>query len=135
MKKLYIVFFCLFLLGSCKKTVEKIAQDLVVDAMTSGQWKITHFTQNGTDITANFATYTFQYYKNKTVDAINNGTPERTGTWDGDAATMTTWASFIGAPNPIALLNGSWHITNNSWTFVEATQTVGTEVKTMRLEK
>lgn len=135
MKKLYILSLLLFTFGSCKKFTEQIAQDLVVDAMTNGQWKITRFIHNGTDITTDFATYKFQYYRNKTVDAINNGVTERTGTWDGDAATMTTSANFAGAPNPIALINGSWRITNNSWTFVEATQTVGSEVKTMRLDK
>ena len=79
--------------------------------------------------------YKFQYYSNKTVDAIKNGTVEKTGTWDGEASTMTTWANFANATPPLSLINGSWHINNNSWTFVEATQTIGGETKTMRLDK
>jgi len=125
----------LLMLTGCKKLVEEIQQDLVIKAMTDGQWKITSFTQNGNNITANFSTYKFQYYSNKTVDAINNGSVEKTGTWDGNASTMTTSANFTGAVTPLSLINGSWHITNNSWTFVEATQTVGAETKTMRLDK
>ena len=135
MKKLYIAFIGLLLLGGCKKAIENIAQDLVVDAMTNGQWKITLFINNGTDITTDFSTYKFQYFENKTVNAINNGVTERTGTWDGDASTMTTWANFTGAPNPIALINGTWKITNSSWTSVEATQTNGAETKSLRLNK
>lgn len=135
MKKLYVTLLAIVILGSCKKAVEKIAQDMIINAMTNGQWVITRFTQNSTDITTNFTGYTFQYYANKTVDAIKNGTTERTGTWDGNASTMTTYANFSGAPAPISLINGSWNITNNGWTFVEATQTNGSEVKTLRLDK
>ena len=125
----------MLILGSCKKTAEKIGEDLVIKAMTDGQWKITKFTQNGTDITTSFSGYKFQYYGNKTVDAILNGTTERTGNWDGNAYAMTTWAEFPAAPNPISLINGTWNITKNSWTYVEATQTNGGDTKTLRLDK
>ena len=134
MKKLITLVVLIIALGSCKKTAEKIGEDLVIKAMTDGQWRITKFTQNGTDITSSFSSYKFQYYSNKTVDAIFNGTKERTGNWDGDAAAMTTYANFPGAPSPISLINGTWNITNNGWTYVEATQT-GTETKTLRLDK
>ncbi len=103
--------------------------------MVNGQWVITHFTKNSADITSGFSGYKFQYYSNKTVDAIKNGTVEKTGNWDGNASTMTTWANFPGATAPLDLINGSWHIDNNSWTFVEASQSNGSETKTMRLDK
>lgn len=135
MKKLITLFALSLFFISCKKTAEKIGEDLVIQAMTSGKWKITKFTQNGNEITSSFSGYRFQYYSNKTVDAILNGTIERTGNWDGNAAAMTTYANFPGASNPISLINGTWNITNNSWTFVEATQTNGSETKTLRLVK
>ena len=132
-----MIGFALFILvlSGCKKAIENIQEDLVLKAMTDGQWKITSFTYNGNTITSDFANYKFKYYSNKTVDAINNGIVERTGNWDGNASAMTTWASFTGAPNPIALINGTWHIDRNSWTYVEASQSVGGETKTMRLDK
>lgn len=123
------------LLGSCEKTKENIQEDLVLKAMTDGQWKITNFVHNGLNITADYANYRFKYYSNKTVDALNNGTVEKTGNWDGNAATMTTWANFTGAVYPLSLINGNWQITRNSWTFVEATQTIGVETRQMRLDK
>lgn len=135
MKKLYTLFTVLIFFSGCKKAVENIAEDLVIKAMTDGQWVITSFTQNGTDITSSFSGYKFQYYSNRTVDAIKNGVTERTGTWDGNATNMTTWANFPGAPNPISLINGTWNITRNNWTYVEASQTNGTEIKTLRLDK
>lgn len=137
MKTNYLLLLLLLpaLLGSCEKTKEDIQEDLVLKAMTDGQWKITNFVHNGLNITADYANYRFKYYSNKTVDALNNGTVEKTGNWDGNAATMTTWANFTGAVYPLNLINGNWQITRNSWTFVEATQTNGTETRVMRLDK
>lgn len=135
MKNLIILLFGSILLTGCKKTVESIAQDLVVQAMINGQWVITRFIQNGNDITSSFSVYKFQYYSDKTVDAFKNGIKERTGNWEGNATSMTTWADFPGAPSPISLINGTWNITKNSWIFVEATQITGSEIKTLRLEK
>lgn len=135
MKKIIPLVLLVVLLAGCKKAVEKIQEDLVIKAMTDGQWKVTSFTQNGTNITADFSTYRFKYYSNKTVDAINSGIVEKTGTWDGNASTMTTSANFTSALYPLTLINGSWRIDNNSWTFVVATQSNGTDTKTMRLDK
>ena len=115
--------------------MEKIQEDLVIKAMTDGQWVVTNFTLNGNNITTDFASYKFKYYSNKTVDAINNGIVEKTGTWDGNASTMTTSANFTGASPTLSLINGSWHIDRNSWTYVEATQIVGAETRIMRLDK
>lgn len=134
MKQFLLIAAFAFLATGCKKTIQKIQQDMVIKAMTDGQWVITSFTKNGTDITADFTGYKFQYYSNKTVDAIKDGTVEKTGTWDGDASTMTTWANFTNASAALTLINGSWKINNNSWTFVVATQT-GTDTKVMRLDK
>ncbi|HEV7780035.1 MAG TPA: hypothetical protein VGO58_02160 [Chitinophagaceae bacterium] len=135
MKKI-AAFALIILLTGCKKTKEAIQEDLVIKAMTDGKWKVSIFTLNGINITADFAPYRFKYYSNKTVDAINNTTVERTGSWDGDASNMTTSAQFTGATYPLILINGSWHIDRNSWTYVEASQTIpGGDTKTMRLDK
>jgi hypothetical protein len=125
----------LFLSLSCKKAKEAIYEDLVIKAMTDGQWAITSFTLNGTNITSDFSGYKFQYYSNKTVDAIKNGSVEKTGTWDGNATNKTTSANFPSAINPLQMINGIWNIIDNGWTYVTASQTVGTDVKTMRLDK
>ena len=134
--KRILPFLIIILVGlSCKKAKEAIYEDLVIKAMTNGQWVITSFTLNGKNITSDFTGYKFQYYSNKTVDAIKNGSVEKTGTWDGNANTMTTSANFPGAINPLVMINGKWNIVNNSWTYVIATQTIGTDVKNMRLDK
>jgi len=137
MKRYPVLIIVLVMLfnTSCKKYIEQKQEDAVIQAMTTGQWAVTSFTLNGNNITTDFTNYRFKYYENKTVDAINNGTVQMTGNWDGNASTSTTWANFTGATYPLQLINGSWHIDRNSWTYVEATQTNGSEVKTMRLDK
>lgn len=135
MKNFIILLIMLVSLASCKKTLEEKARDIVLDAMTSGTWQITKFTVDGTNITSDFTGYSFQYHKNETVDAIKNGNIQSTGSWSGDAANMRISANFTNVSEPLLLINGSWSITNNSWTFVEASQTVGSQVKTLRLDK
>ncbi len=137
MKKGLLLFTCagILLLFSCKKALENQLNDVIIKSMTDGQWVITSFKNNGTDLTSDFAGYEFQYHSNKTVDAIKNGAIEITGNWDGDALDKTTWASFPGNSLPITLLNGTWKISNNTWTYVVASQTNGTQTKSFRLEK
>lgn len=128
-----ISFFLLF--SGCKKTIEKIKENAVIDAMTDGQWIITKFVKNGTTITSDFDGYKFQFHSNKTVDAIKNNSVEKTGNWDGDVNAMTITANFPNAALPLTQINGNWHIDNNSLTFVVASQNSGTETKALRLEK
>ena len=131
MSKLYTLVF-LFILSGC---VKKTEENLVVNAMTNGQWKVTSFKKGTADVTTDFSAYSFQFKTNFTVDAINNGTVERTGSWNADANAQTITSNFSNAANPIVLLNGTWQITNNSWTWVEATQTVNGVAESLRLDK
>jgi hypothetical protein len=132
MKKLYPLFF-LILMAGCKR--EKQAENLVVQAMVNGQWKVTSFKKGGTDLTTSFASYKFQFKTDFTVEAINNGSLEKTGSWNADASAQTITSNFTNALNPLVLLNGTWKITNNSWTWVEASQTVNGELMSLRLDK
>jgi hypothetical protein len=135
MKRLTIFLLSLTLISGCKKAIDKAAEDAILDAMTSGQWVVTSFKTNGTDITTDFAGYKFQYYRNYDVDAFKNDTLQKTGTWQPDAPAMNISASFLNVTNPLLLINGTWHITDNSWTYVKATMTVGSETRTLRLDK
>jgi len=103
--------------------------------MTNGQWTVTSYIKGGTDVTTDFAPYKFQFKTNFTVDAINSGTLEKTGTWNADANAQTITSAFANATNPLTLLNGTWNITNTTWTSVQANQTVGAELRTLRLDK
>lgn len=132
MRKIFTLLF-LFFLCSCNK--EEMAKNAVINAMTSGQWKVVSFKDGATDLTTDFAPYKFQFKENLTVDAINNASVEKTGTWTADANAKTITSTFENANAPLILLNGTWKITDNSWTFVVATQTVNGKLRSLRLEK
>lgn len=135
MKKttIFILLLTIFLMG-CKKK-EEILQDLVIQAITTGVWKMTSFQEGGVDRTADFAAYRFKFNSNSTVDAIKNGSIEKSGTWNGSASTMRITAEFMNATQPLIGINGTWTITRNSWTYVEANQTQNNILKTLRLDK
>ena len=135
MKKTLLFAFGIVLLGSCKKLAESVQEDLVVSAMTDGQWRVTIFKRDAADVTTSFSPYVFQFKKDNSVEAINTGSVESRGTWKGNAENRTIVSSFPSANSTVTLLNGTWQITKNSWTFVEATQTVNNEVRTLRLDK
>jgi len=132
MRKIFTLLL-LSSLFSCNK--EEMAKNAVINAMTSGQWKVVSFKDGVTDVTTDFASYKFQFKENLTVDAINNTTVEKTGTWTADANAKTITSTFGNANAPLILLNGTWKITDNSWLFVEATQTVNGKLRSLRLEK
>ena len=134
MKQLLIIISLACLTG-CKKVIEKKAETAIMNAMTDGQWIITTFISNGTNITTDFSAYRFQYFSNYTVNAIKSGNVENTGNWEGDVNTMSIFANFPNATNPLLLLNGTWHVTDNSWTYVKATMTIGNETRILRLDK
>jgi hypothetical protein len=134
MKVLYLPLL-ITILFSCKKTVQEAQQNAIVQAMVSGQWKISSYIKGSTNITSDFTNYKFQFKENQTVDAIYNGTVEETGTWNGDVATKTISSNFSNASYPLDLLNGTWLLTDYSYTSEIATQTVNGETRTLRLDK
>jgi hypothetical protein len=139
MKNLYL-FFSVALFSACgvkDKVVENQTENLIMQAVTSGQWQVTGYTTGSTDQTPDFSGYSFQFKKNYTVDAINNGSIVKTGTWNaaGNAQAQTMTSNFTNANNPLPLLNGTWNILNTTWTSVEASQTVNGELRNLKLTK
>jgi hypothetical protein len=132
MKQIYTLILLSFLCG-CSK--EQLVKNAVIDAMTSGQWKVVNFKNDNSDITSDFAAYKFQFKENLTVDAINNTAVETTGTWTADGNARTISSTFNNANATITLLNGTWQITDNSWTYVVASQSVNGTIRSLRLEK
>ena len=109
MNKIITLLLFAITLSGCKKAIENIQEDLVIKAMTDGQWKVTSFIQNGTDITVDFSTYRFKYYSDKTVDAIKSGIFEKKGicmtpiprdvTWHSNVPEICCIDHFLGKKN------------------------------------
>jgi hypothetical protein len=135
MKKLVPFVLCILLFPSCKKAIDKKKENLIVEAMTSGQWKVSSFTRDQDDLTASFSPYTFKYHENRTVDAIKGGSVEKSGTWQENVDDLDIFADFPQAADPLLLINGNWHIDKTDWTYVEASRNEGGSVRKMRLDK
>ncbi|HWJ28641.1 MAG TPA: hypothetical protein VNS32_19010 [Flavisolibacter sp.] len=135
MKKWYPIVFFIAFAGCTKEQKQQQQEDLVIQAMVNGQWKVTSFKKAGVDITADFSVYKFQFKNNYSVDAINNGSVEKTGTWNANATAQTITSNFTNAVDPLALLNGTWIIQKTTWTSVDANQTVNGETRILHLDK
>jgi hypothetical protein len=135
MHRFFILMLTTLLFTSCKEAIDDAKEDAVIKAMTDGQWKVTNYQKGNTDATSSFSGYSFQFYKNQTVDALMNSAVEKKGTWAGDGTTATIQASFSNATEPLILLNGTWQITRTTWTSVQAFQIVNGEQRVLRLDK
>lgn len=131
---LYGLLIVTFIAG-CKKTIEKAKEAAAIDAITSGYWLIKKYQKGSTDITTSFSGYKFQFKENHTVDALKNNVFEISGHWEADVNNRTIDASFTNAGTPLTLLNGTWIITNSTWTSVDATLTVDGEKRELHLTK
>jgi hypothetical protein len=135
MKKLLMLTLLFALIQCSPEKKQEIQQNLVIQAMTNGQWKVSSFNKAGSDVTTEFSPYQFQFKNNLTVDAINGGSVEKTGNWNADANAQTITSNFATIVSPLIYLNGTWKITSTTWTSVNATKTESGETSTLRLDK
>lgn len=135
MRTLLTAIILLVALSGCKKFIDQQKENYVLSAMTEGQWVITKFINAGDTITSDFSAYSFQFNRDYTVDAIKENVVENKGVWEGDSDAMSIMASFPNAGNPIFLINGTWHIDQNSLSYVIASQSEASGQKNLRLDK
>ncbi|MGB4772434.1 MAG: hypothetical protein WBP58_13285 [Chitinophagaceae bacterium] len=105
------------LLNGCSK--EDVQKDIILKAMTSGRWIVSTFTETGSDFSADFTPWEFQFFENETVQAIK-GTTTITGSWTANVDARTITASFPAGDATVTRLNDTWLIYNNTFTLVEA---------------
>jgi hypothetical protein len=97
------------LASSCKKFIEKKAENAVLSIMTNGYWYVSGYKQNDSNITASFSGYLFKFDANNTVTGTKAGTSV-TGHWEVNIANRTITSNFPGATPPVSLLNATWTI-------------------------
>lgn len=134
MKKLFWLTITISLLGSCKKVIEDKKADIVLDAMTNGQWYVSSFIEGSSDLTTSFAPYVFQFYRDGKVSGFTS-TSEEKGTWAGDPDALTIQSQFPTASDPVKKLNALWKIVDSSWDYVKAKTTVDGQNKQLELKK
>ena len=111
MKRLVIPAW-LLLLFSCKKYIQKQEQNALEAEVTNGEWYVTGYEQNDSDITASFSGYLFKFGTSNTVTAVD-GNVSASGQWSDDINARTITANFPGATAPLVYLNETWTITDS----------------------
>lgn len=120
--------------SGCAKAIEEKAEDAVLEAMTTGQWYVVEFRENGNDITTSFSPYSFQFYRDGSISALSTA-PAVNGIWFGDPNARTITTNFRSATEPISKMNAVWAIKDNSWDYVKAETTVDNNFRFLYLKK
>ena len=135
MKNVLVICLLFISFTSCKKAIDKVKENAVIDIMVTGQWYVAKYLKASTDVTADFSGYKFQFYENRTVNAFKNSVVEKTGTWDGNANDLTITSQFTNATYPLNLLNGTFKWTDSGDNFVVANATINGEYRWLRLQR
>ena len=135
MKNVLVICLLIISFTSCKKAIDKVKENAVIDIMVTGQWYVAKYLKASTDVTADFSGYKFQFYENRTVNAFKNSVVEKTGTWDGNANDLTITSQFTNATYPLNLLNGTFKWTDSGDNFVVANATINGEYRWLRLQR
>jgi len=135
MRFIFCLAVALVSFSGCKKKVESVKEDLLLKLIVEGQWFVKKYDKGSNEITSAFSAYSFQFKKNFTVDAINYGTVENTGTWNGSIDTKTITSNFQNPSPTLALLNGTWLVTDSGLDYVKATQSINGESCLLLLQK
>ena len=105
-----------------------------MQAITDGRWFVKDYKAGSLYVTAEFDGYEFQFYSDGKVDGFLN-TSVTNGTWSGDVNQMTITSNFGSAGQPLSRLDGTWKITDNSYTDVLAYNVNGVDTNFLELQK
>jgi hypothetical protein len=121
---------------SCKKFIQNQEQKQALAVMTDGEWYVSRYLQNDSDITASFSGYLFKFDANNTVTATDS-TLSASGQWSDNIAALTITTDFPGASSPLVNLNETWKITDSYTDSVAAksTDTVRNTSNILQLKK
>lgn len=123
------------LLGCPDKIIEQKKEDLLVNLITSNLWVMNSFSEGSVNLTTDFAPYEFKFNNDGTVFGIRGGFPNATGTWVGNATTMTIQSNFPTETSVLRKLNGTFTITSSSLSDVKANRFEGTTELKLHLIK
>ena len=133
LKSLILVASLALLSTSCKKIIEKKVQDMVMDAITHGEWIVEQYFEGNNNLSSQFLDYRFKFNEDGTlIGTTSSGST--IGTWNPNLSDYTITADFPTAADPLNKLNGLWKIKDSGWDYVKAEMQTpdGTKLLTLR---
>jgi hypothetical protein len=121
-KYFYFLMLSFLLLGiSCKKSADAnnpVLEQLFESNILNRDFTVSLATDNGTDLTANYAGYTFQLSKTDfyhgPLQAKKNGTTF-TGTWSSNSDYSQLIITLPNPPSEFSFLSRSWRFTSKNF--------------------
>lgn len=121
--------------SGCQKAVVDASKELLLEIMTNGRWVIEVYSQDNIDLTAEYAGYEFQFYRDGKLEGIK-GSEVVSGTWVPDTRNLTMQSNFPSGSNTLLIrLNETWKITKSSMSHVEAKPLSNTKTAYLKLIK
>ena len=103
-----ILLYSLFVSCSADKAQPQ-SNHPIIDVVTQGTWKVTHYTDHGENETLHFVNYTFTFRSDNTlVASASNSSPEVTGNWnltDNNGSSLYTDLSTLTDDTPNDLVD------------------------------
>lgn len=115
MKKMFVVFgLCSIVFAGCTKKDSAVSS--VTEAVTTGTWRVTHFSERTNNETSDFAGYTFTFQENGKVLASKNGVIKE-GNWSESKSSQKLVIDLgvkTDANKPLGELSDDWVIVSKS---------------------
>jgi len=122
----------LMVMTSCKKNDDLITPATVNNAVTSGTWQISSFTQRTEDKTSDFAGLDFTFADSSKL--IVSGNENFSGTWSYTAPSTGYYGSAnggfsinLGTGSPFQRLSRSWNVASQTATVIKLDASEATE--------
>jgi hypothetical protein len=90
------------------------------NAVVNGTWRVTLFSEDGSNQTSNFSNYNFTFNSNGTLTAAN-GSTTMNGTWSAgtDDSTPKMFINFNVTDGPFEEISEDWRILSNTSSKIE----------------
>lgn len=131
---LVAVMLLSFVFSSCEKAEQFIQKAVLSQVITSDRWIVETFAVSGTDVTAEYVPYEFEFNKNGTVTAFRS-TESILGDWKEDLNAMSIETHFSDPAVTLQRFNNVWYIGKSAATYVEARAVTATGVLNLKLVK
>lgn len=123
----------LLLSMSCKKAIEKKAENMIMEAITNGEWIVEQYFEGSNNLSNQFQNYYFKFNSDGTLTGTIDSSVTN-GTWTPNVSNYTITSNFPTAIDPLLKLNGVWKLKDSDWDYVKAEMETsgGTKVLTLR---